>query len=145
MTAAQHTDGQWADILAPALPAAGVDPTLVLLPTLLAVLLLLAFLVYRRRPRPRARRELRRLARALHRERLDPRAAGLGIRRCLRQGLGLARLQDLRLEAAAQREWQDYRERLTRCCFAAQRPASAELDDLLRQARRWLRTQWEGA
>ena len=144
MTTARHAEGTWVDIVPPAPPAVGADPTLLLV-VLLLLGLLLAGVLYWRRPRPRARRRLRRLDRALRRARLEPKQAGFEIRHCLREGLGQRHLEALRLEDALQAEWQAYLARLRHCCFAASPPTRVELDALIRQARRWLRVRAEAA
>ena len=136
-----HIEDRWVDIVPPDVPLTSAEPlTIVVCAMLLVALLAIGFFFYRR-PRQRARRVLRRLARDLHRSRLDGKPACFRIRQCLREGFGQRRLSAVPLPPASQHDWQRYLDKLAQCCFADTSPSVSELDSVIDEALAWLNTK----
>lgn len=128
----------WVDIVPPGAPPHTTDPfTWGIGVAVLVVLIGMAVVLYRR-PRSRAKRALRRLARDLWGSRIDAKPACVRIQQCLRTGLGRRHLPSVPWCDDYHADWLAYVNRLTACCFAAPSPSKAELDSLIHEALAWL-------
>jgi hypothetical protein len=141
MTQAISIEEGWIDIIPPEIPAASADPMAILFFVLPLAVLLLIGIIHRRRPRQRARRALRRLARDLRRTRVEAKTACFEIRRWLRIGFGYRQLHSVPLDPARQADWRAYLDRLGQYSFSRTAPSVAELDGVIREARAWLGTK----
>ncbi len=127
----------WVDIITPA-TAGGVGAWWWL--GAVAAVLLAALAVYLHyRPRRRALRGLRRLQRRASRPVAVPRDGCQQVMLHLRSALRVSRLESLGLPAAQQADWARYVATLKYYCFAASPPSAAQLQDMARQGRHWLR------
>ncbi len=131
-------DERWVDIVPPGAPPYSADPlTWGIGVAVLVVLIGMATVLYRR-PRSRAKRALRRLARDLRDSRIEAKPACVRIQLCLRTGLGQRHLPSVPWRDDHHADWVAYVNRLTVCCFAAPLPSKAELDRLIQEALAWL-------
>lgn len=131
-------DEKWVDIVSPVAPPHTVDPLSIgVVAAGLLVLIGLAAMLYRR-PRARAKRALRRLARDLRGARVGAKPVCVQIQQCLRSGLGRRELQFVQWRDDHRAGWLAYVNRLAQCCFAAPSPSRAELDAMIHEALAWL-------
>lgn len=131
-------DTQWVDIIPPEAPAFAVDSIAFTLALVLILTSLALAGVWSRRPRTRARRSLRRLAREL-RAAGDTKAAVFAIRCALREGLGERRLHAVRFGPPHDAHWHEYLNRLTHACFAPASPGGDDIRQLIDEAVAWLK------
>lgn len=138
-------DEKWMDIIPPVAPAHSADPAVTGI--VVAVLLVLIGLgvFFCRRPRSRAKRALRRLARDLHASRIEIKPACYEIQRWLRSGLGQSRLQAVKWSHVDSANWLAYVNRLAQYCFGPEPPATDELDGVIHEALAWLNRKVDGS
>lgn len=132
-------DPGWVEIIAPAAPPAALEAWLLWLALAAGGLLLVALLVYLRRPRSRALRGLRRLARELRTASIEPRQASHGIKAALKQAWAVDDLRQVSMDSVRHNHWQIFRHRLNELTFAAEAPGRAEAEIAIREARGWIR------
>lgn len=129
---------KWVDIGPPDVPVHTADPfTLVLAVAGVFALLILCVYFYRR-PRLRARRTLRRLARDLQRSQINTKPACVQIQQSMRKGLGQHQLLSVQWCDDHHSAWLAYVNLLSQSCFAAPSPSKAELDSLIHEGLVWL-------
>lgn len=134
-------DEKWVDIVSPVAPSHTVDPLGIgVVAAGLLVLLGLVVMLYRR-PRARAKRALRRLARDLRGARVGAKPVCVQVQQCLRSGLGRHQLQSVQWRDDHCADWLAYVNRLAQCCFAAPSPSRAELEAIIHEALAWLDTK----
>jgi hypothetical protein len=139
MVTTGNTDQDWVEIIAPAAPPSLLDAGLVWLAAVVCLLLLVGLLVAYRRPRLRAARGLRRLARALKHNAVEPRRAGFRLEAELRRALAVPRLEQHAVGASRHDDWQVFRQRLNRLCFAAEPPTAIDVQAAIDEALDWMR------
>lgn len=132
-------DDAWVDIAPPQAPPPSGDPVVLAgLAVVLAALLAIGLYLHTR-PRLRARRGLRRLARELRGPAVDGKTTCFRIRAWLQTGFGHADLTAVRMsEEARQADWQAYLDTLSACCFRSEPADAAEARRLVEEAARWL-------
>ena len=133
-----HIDEKWVDIVPPVAPVNTVDPFLVGIFVVLLFLLIALGIFFYRRPRQRAKRALRRLARDVKTSQVETKPACFQIRQCLRAGFGQRHLYAIQWDHANHADWLIYLNQLAQYCFAAETPATAELDGVIHEALAWL-------
>lgn len=131
-------DERWVDIVPPGAPPYSTDPfTWGIGVAVIVVLIGMAVVLYRR-PRSRAKRALRRLARDLQGSRIEAKPACVRIKQCLRTGFGRRDLQSVPWRDNHHADWLAYENRLAQCCFDAPSPSRVELDAIIDEAVAWL-------
>ena len=105
--------------------------------SVLVVLIALGIFFYYR-PRQSAKRALRKLAHAVQGSQVEIKPACFRIRQYLAQGFEQHQLQSVQLSHAHHMQWQNFLNRLSQYCFAAQPPSTAELNGIITEALDWL-------
>lgn len=131
-------DTQWVDILPPVAPAAVSLWIWVAVAVGCVLVLALVWQYWQRRPRQRALCQVRWCEKQLQRHDAVHRDIALRIYQAVQ--LTWQAPPTLRLHAGDV-HWQDYYRRLTQSVFAAQPPDAAQLREVVRETRRWLRRQ----
>lgn len=132
------TDSPWIDIIPPLAPAY-TDTTLLITALFLLIPAAGLWYWYHQRPRQRARRELRRLGRALYSTQADYRSISLALYACLCRAWSLPHLHQLRFADGDNREWRRFLERLSRFCFSPVAPGKEALEAGIAEAGSWLK------
>ena len=138
MADARLADTQWVEILPPAAPAPVSLWVWLAVAVGCALLLALAWRYWQRRPRQRALRQLRWCEKQLQRRDAAHRDIALQIYQAVQ--LAWQAPPTLHLHASDV-HWQDYYRRLMQSVFAAQPADAAQLREVLRETRRWLRSR----
>jgi hypothetical protein len=138
MSVSGNFEQKWVDIVPPEMPMQSLDfVALVIVIAVLLVIFVLGIAIYNH-PRQRAKRALHRLTRDLRRYPQEVKAVCFQVTRCLKTGFAQSRLQAIPWNPAYQSDWQNYLDRLTKCCFAEQPPSAAEADSIIQGALAWL-------
>ena len=124
----------WVDITSPPPPTSELDLWLVMVILGLISIFILGLAYWWRRPRRVALRQLKHLSATPG----DGRQRLLALRRILQQGLGVAHLQQVRLDGHLQDEWQQFYHELTHLSYGTLTPDADRVLHMQCQSREWL-------
>lgn len=129
---------KWVDIVSPDVPVHTAAPFTLGLAVAGVFALLILCVYFYRRPRLRAKRALRRLARDLQHSQIKTKPACVQIQQSMRKGLGQHQLLSVQWCDDHHSAWLAYVQWLSKCCFSAPSPSKAELDSLIQEGLLWL-------
>jgi hypothetical protein len=138
MPAPAQINNSWVDIVPPGVPVHSIAPWAIVLAVSILVALIALGIFFYYRPCQRAKRALRKLAHAVQGSQVEIKPACFRIRQYLAEGFEQHQLQSVQLGHAHHMQWQNFLNRLSQYCFAAQPPGTAELNGIIAEALDWL-------